>query len=168
MNPRVATAPSLLAPPCPPPDPLMTIAIDIAPPFQSLVSAERLVATAQAALDHLRAQGDLTLVVVEDAEIADLNRRFLGGEGPTDVLSFPAQGEDDFVTPPDLAPYLGDIIIAYPYAARQAAAQGHAVAAELDLLVVHGVLHLLGFDHADEAEKKHMWAQQDAILMRKT
>lgn len=142
----------------------MTIEIDIAAPYQALVSPARLTAALQAALAHTGAAGDITLVVTGDAEIADLNRRFLGGDGPTDVLSFPAQGEDDFVTPPGQPPYLGDIVIAYPYAAHQAAAQGQALAAELDLLAVHGALHLLGFDHAEAAEKALMWAHQDAIL----
>ena len=60
--------------------------------------------------------------------------------------------------------YLGDIIIALPYAARQAAAAGHAAEAELQLLAVHGTLHLLGYDHASPEEKAAMWSAQTAVL----
>ena len=144
----------------------MTIDIDIAEDYLALVSAERLEAAALATLAYEAAVGDITLVITNDDEIADLNQRFLGHEGPTDVLSFPAgAAEDDgFALPPGFAPYLGDIVIAYPYAARQAQERGMAIADDLNLLVVHGVLHLLGYDHAEAADEAAMWAQQDAIL----
>jgi probable rRNA maturation factor len=128
---------------------------------------------------------EVTLVITDDAHIRELNRTFRDIDSPTDVLSFPArenaasceapQGtgmeqvendevELDFVTPADLPPYLGDIIISYPTALAQATEQGHPVEDELALLIVHGCLHLLGYDHAGEEERQRMWARQAEIL----
>jgi len=112
-------------------------------------------------------RGQLTLVITGDEEIRSLNRDFLGNDAPTDVLSFPAtEGTaEPFIVPEEeAANYLGDVIISYPTAALQAAEQGHAIEEELALLVVHGCLHLLGYDHADEESEQRMWARQEAIL----
>jgi probable rRNA maturation factor len=117
---------------------------------------------AERTLDQQRRsdQADLTVVLSDDDHLQALNRDYLGFDSPTDVLSFPS-GEID---PDSGHVYLGDVIISYPRAAAQAQAAGHPLEAELRLLVVHGVLHLLGHDHADEAEKTAMWAAQDEIL----
>ncbi len=123
----------------------------------------RVIAAALAAED----QGDaeVTLVITEDDALAALNLEYRNIEGPTDVLSFPArEPTPGFVTAPGADAYLGDIIIAFPYARRQAAELGHPLADELRLLAVHGALHLLGYDHAEPAEEAAMWARQDAIL----
>lgn len=120
-----------------------------------------------------RPEGELTLVITGDTAVADLNRAYLGVDGPTDVLSFPAQEPADglaaspaasFISAPEMANYLGDIIIALPYTRRQAAELGRSLRDELRLLAVHGALHLLGYDHAERAEATEMWARQDAIL----
>ena len=142
----------------------MSITIDVEEPFAKLAAVERLQAALTAALAFEKANGDVTLLVTDDATIADLNRRFLGVEGPTDVLSFPAQDEPDspFTLPPDFEPYLGDIVIAYPYTAHQAEELGRPVDDEMELLTVHGVLHLLGYDHDDSESEAAMWARQDA------
>jgi len=103
---------------------------------------------------------NITIVLTDDAHIHALNKEYLKVDAPTDVLSFPADQTD----PETGRRYLGDIIISIPYAARQAAKAGHALAAEAQLLVVHGVLHLLGHDHADAAEKARMWEAQGAVL----
>jgi len=103
---------------------------------------------------------DLTIVVSDDAQLHALNRQYLGVDAPTDVLSFPA-GETD---PDSGEAYLGDVLISYPRAASQAMAGGHTLRDELQLLVVHGVLHLLGFDHAEPDEKGRMWAIQAQVL----
>lgn len=101
----------------------------------------------------------LTLLLTDNEQIQQLNRDFLEIDRPTDVLSFPnGERRRDGVL------YLGDIAVSVPYAARQAAAGGHSLEAELQLLVVHGVLHLLGHDHAEPAEKMVMWAAQTAVL----
>jgi probable rRNA maturation factor len=117
---------------------------------------------AQATLAYTDAPvgADLSLVLTDDAQLRQLNRQYLGIDSPTDVLSFPA-GETDPET--DLI-YLGDVLISYQRAQAQSAAGGHPVEDELQLLVVHGVLHLLGFDHAEGTEKAKMWAEQSAIL----
>jgi probable rRNA maturation factor len=101
---------------------------------------------------------DLTIVLTNDAQIMQLNRQFLGLDSPTDVLSFPA-GEVD---PDTDRPYLGDVIISVQRAHAQAL--DHSLEDELRLLVVHGVLHLLGHDHAEASEKESMWDAQREVL----
>jgi probable rRNA maturation factor len=104
--------------------------------------------------------GDLTIVLVDDARIQELNRDFLGHDATTDVLSFPADEAD-----PDTGHrYLGDVVISFVRAVEQAIEGGHTVEAEMQLLVVHGVLHLLGHDHASKGEKERMWAAQAKVL----
>ena len=118
--------------------------------------------SASAALSHQKtsAESDLSIVFTSDAEIQELNKSYLGSDHPTDVLSFPA-GEID----PDTGHlYMGDIIISVPQAKSQAAAGGHTLQQEVEVLVVHGVLHLLGHDHAEEDEKAKMWQAQKEIL----
>jgi probable rRNA maturation factor len=106
----------------------------------------------------------LTLLVTSDEDIHKLNKRFRGVDAPTDVLSFPAAGEGDDLPGFDEGPYLGDIIIAYPYMAIHAEEDGHAIAHVLVLLAVHGTLHLLGYDHDSTESQAEMWAAQEAIL----
>lgn len=117
---------------------------------------------ANAALAHQSAPPmcDLTIVLTDDARIQELNRDYLGIDAPTDVLSFPASETD----PETGSPYLGDILISLPYAAKSAQKAGHPLEAEVQLLVVHGVLHLLGHDHAKVREKARMWKAQAEIL----
>ncbi len=105
---------------------------------------------------------ELTIVISDDEQLQALNAQYLGIEAPTDVLSFPANETD----PESGGIYLGDIIISYPRAQAQAQAGGHSLADELQLLVVHGVLHLLGYDHSDETEQARMWSIQSEILRR--
>jgi probable rRNA maturation factor len=103
---------------------------------------------------------DLSIVISDDAELQRLNREFLDIDAPTDVLSFPA----DEIDPESGDRYLGDIIISYARVLDQAAANSYQQEDELRLLIVHGVLHLLGYDHADPDQKKLMWAAQCEIL----
>ena len=103
---------------------------------------------------------ELTIVLTDDSKVQELNRDYLGIDAPTDVLSFPASETD----PETGARYIGDIIISLPYAARSAEKAGHPVEAEVQLLVVHGVLHLLGYDHAKVRAKVKMWKAQAEIL----
>jgi probable rRNA maturation factor len=130
--------------------------------YQKLVSETLFVRVAQAALDHQAApaRSEMTVVLTGDETLHDLNRRFMGIDAPTDVLSFPS-GEPD---PETSDVYLGDILISYPRAESQAQLGGHSVDAELQLLTVHGALHLLGHDHAASDEKSRMWAAQAEIL----
>ncbi|MBI4760252.1 MAG: rRNA maturation RNase YbeY [Chloroflexota bacterium] len=124
--------------------------------------AKLLERAAKAALEHQSApaESNLTIVLTDDKRIQELNRDYLGNDAPTDVLSFPASETD----PETGAPYLGDILISLPYAAKSAALAGHPLEAEVQLLVVHGVLHLLGHDHAKAREKARMWKAQAEIL----
>lgn len=103
---------------------------------------------------------NLTIVLTDDTQLQKLNFEFLQINAPTDVLSFPADERD----PETNERYLGDIIVSYPRALLQAATGGHSVRDELFLLVVHGVLHLLGYDHSQEREKRVMWEHQSEIL----
>jgi probable rRNA maturation factor len=105
---------------------------------------------------------DLTIVLVDDTRIQALNHDYLAHDAPTDVLSFPADEPD----PETGRRYLGDVVISLPRAAEQARERGHDVESEMQLLVVHGVLHLLGHDHAEVGEKERMWAAQAGALER--
>lgn len=111
------------------------------------------------------AQVELGLVIGGDVQIQELNRQFRGVDAPTDVLAFAMWEADDEVKPdPEMPFYLGDVIVSYPRALAQATEAGHPVDEELSLLVVHGVLHLVGYDHDAEEGKARMWARQDALL----
>jgi probable rRNA maturation factor len=116
--------------------------------------------TARAALHHQNASvsGALTIRITGDALLRKLNREFMGKDYATDVLSFPA-GETEAARP-----YFGDVVISIPRARAQAQAGGHPLTAELQLLIVHGVLHLLGHDHATRTEKARMWKAQAEVL----
>jgi probable rRNA maturation factor len=147
----------------------MQLDVQVEEPFVSAVSPDWLRAAARATLDRPGAHAQpsqgaaLALVITDDEALRVLNRSYLGIDAPTDVLSFGGESPD-FVSAPDAEPYLGDVVISYPRAQAQAAAAGHPVDAELALLVVHGVLHLLGYDHIRSDDKAAMWEQQARIL----
>lgn len=124
--------------------------------------SQRIEAAALATLAHqgISTTSELSIIVTDDAQLHELNQQFRDVDAPTDVLSFPA----DFSDPESGAVYLGDVLISYPRVVAQAQSGGHSPEAELRLLIVHGILHLLGHDHADEAEKALMWAAQSEIL----
>jgi probable rRNA maturation factor len=139
------------------------INIDIIPEFRRVFMPGILERAAKAALLQQSApDADLTLVLTGDAQIQALDRDFLDKDVPTDVLSFPTSETD----PETGRRYLGDIIISVPRAEAQSISAGHSLEAELSLLVVHGVLHLLGHDHAEQEEKTRMWAAQAETLTR--
>jgi probable rRNA maturation factor len=130
--------------------------------YLNSIHESTLTGAAQAALANQSApqDADLTIVITGDEEIRELNQQFLDTDTPTDVLSFPATEVD----PETGHIYLGDIMISYPRAVAQANQGLHSVEQEVQLLVVHGVLHLMGHDHADGDEKEKMWAAQAIIL----
>jgi len=119
---------------------------------------------ANAALEHETESLDseLSIILTDDARLRELNLNYLGIDAPTDVLSFPASETD----PETGARYIGDILISTPRAQAQADAAGHPFESEMQLLVVHGVLHLIGHDHAESKEKARMWKAQAEILER--
>jgi probable rRNA maturation factor len=144
-----------------------TISVQVDDPYAAEVDAADLARVVAATLQaEGRPAAEVTVVVTDDETVRALNRQFLGEDSPTDVLSFPTAGETapGFVTAPEAATYLGDIVIAFPFARQQAAGLGRTLAEELRLLTVHGTLHLLGYDHAEPEEEAVMWARQDAIL----
>lgn len=108
---------------------------------------------------------EMCLRLVDEATIATLNEQWMGHEGPTDVLSFPLDeltpGGDDEESDPG---YLGDIALCVEYAARQAPDNGNSTLGEVELLTVHGILHLLGYDHAEPDEHKEMFGLQAQLL----
>jgi probable rRNA maturation factor len=143
----------------------VSVEIQVAPAFTEVVLEDRLRRVVETVLQFEEEPGEVTVVVTDDEGIQELNRDFLGIDEPTDVLSFGTEKQSGpFVASPEAGRYLGDIIVSYPRAEEQAAEQDYPVQRELDLLVVHGVLHLLGYDHAEEEEKVHMWTRQDDIL----
>jgi probable rRNA maturation factor len=126
------------------------------------LDSDALIRAARQALDHEQAgeELDLTLVLTDDSHMQTLNCQFRQVDAPTDVLAFLAGDAD----PDTQTVYLGDVMISLPRARLQAETGGHSLLAELQLLAVHGLLHLLGHDHASEAEKTAMWAAQAQIL----
>ncbi len=116
---------------------------------------------ALAALEREGRDGDLTILVDTPDRIQTLNREFRNVDSVTDVLTFPAwEGEISL----SADGYLGDIMICYERAKEQAASYGHSLKRELSFLAVHGVLHLLGYDHMTEADERVMREKQTAIL----
>jgi probable rRNA maturation factor len=126
------------------------------------VDVERWSALARDVLVTEGRRGELTLTFVDAAEIASLNAEHLGKEGPTDVLSFPL--DEDTPAQPGVPVLLGDVVICPAVAAEQAPAHAGTLDDELALLVVHGVLHVLGHDHAEDAETTVMRARELALL----
>jgi probable rRNA maturation factor len=138
------------------------IHLEIDEEFRGRVKTRLLERAARESLKHEgQAPGtNLTIVITNDANLRRLNEQFLRMDAPTDVLSFPA-GDID----PDTGePYLGDVLISFPRAEAQAESAGHQVEEEVQLLVTHGILHLLGYDHAEPEGEKRMWRVQEEIL----
>jgi probable rRNA maturation factor len=116
---------------------------------------------ALAALESEGRDGDLTILIDTPERIQTLNREFRNVDTVTDVLTFPAwEGEISL----SADGYLGDIMICYERAKEQAVTYGHSLMRELSFLAVHGVLHLLGYDHMTEADERVMREKQTAIL----
>jgi probable rRNA maturation factor len=104
--------------------------------------------------------GEVSIALVDEQHIHDLNREFRHRDVPTDVLAFQGEVQD----PETGLTYLGDVIIAVPIAETQAASAGHSLEAELSILTIHGLLHLLGFNHSNDDEKTKMWEMQAKII----
>ena len=120
-----------------------------------------LAAAASAALTYGQAApGEVTIVLTDNRRIREFNRRFAGRDTLTDVLSF-ADGSQDTSTGNT---YFGDVVICVPVAKAQAEKAGHSLKDELTLLTIHGVLHLLGYDHARPEDLEQMWNAQSSIL----
>ncbi|MER7367730.1 rRNA maturation RNase YbeY [Nonomuraea wenchangensis] len=136
------------------------------------VDEESLVALATHVLGEMGINplAELSIVVIDEDAMAELHEKWMGEPGPTDVLAFPmdelrpgggARGDSDSPADPAL---LGDVVLCPQVAARQAEEAGHATADELELLCTHGILHLLGYDHAEPEEHKEMFGLQAQLL----
>ncbi len=125
----------------------------------------------------LKAQGvspnaEMGLVITDQARVQELNKTYRDEDRPTDVLAFymttggeePGSTPERFVVAPDGKRHLGEVIISYPQAVIQAQEQGHSVEKELAILIIHGVLHLLDYDHERPEQKREMAAREQAIL----
>ncbi len=115
---------------------------------------------------HVHPQAELFVRLVDIAAMTDLHVRWMDEQGPTDVLSFPMDelrpGREGAPSDPGL---LGDVVVCPQVAATQAKAAGHATEEEVLLLTTHGILHLLGYDHAEPEEEKEMFALQRRLLL---
>lgn len=113
---------------------------------------------------------EMGLVIAADERVRELNKTYRGKDSTTDVLSFPLRAAPSeagcpvFPPAPDGTEHLGEVIISYPQAQRQAAEHGHSIKREAAILIIHGVLHLLGYDHIEDAGAVKMEAREAAIL----
>ncbi|GAA1757772.1 rRNA maturation RNase YbeY [Luedemannella helvata] len=145
------------------------MSIEIANESGAAVETDAILAVARYALDEMGVNplAELSILLVDIGYMAELNHRWMGGDGPTDVLAFPMDegtidhGPAETGAEPAL---LGDIVLCPEVAAKQAAAAGHTAADEMHLLTVHGVLHLLGYDHAEPDEEREMFGLQAKLL----
>ena len=144
----------------------MTFTIEVQNDDNFAVDMSRLQQAAQTVLARhdVAADSAITVVISTDEAVQALNKQHRNIDAATDVLSFPADP-----LPPELAEeedesYLGDVIIAFPYTKAQAEREGHDVGDSVALMVVHGTLHLLGYDHDTPENRAEMWAEQVAAL----
>ncbi|MEJ5945717.1 rRNA maturation RNase YbeY [Pseudokineococcus basanitobsidens] len=144
------------------------MSVEVANETTHAVDERELSGLARHVLDalHVHPQAELSVLLVDEAAMSALHEQHMGEEGPTDVLSFPMDelrpGSEDAPSPPGL---LGDVVLCPEVAARQARAAGHSTADELLLLTTHGVLHLLGYDHAEPEEERRMFSLQRQLLL---
>lgn len=143
-----------------------TVDVQIDDRYKAVVEPSSLRRAAEMTLEQhpLEDANSLTVVVTGDQALRELNRRHRGLDRTTDVLAFANETRGPFVDAPGIPRYLGDVIISFPTAKRQAIEAENDVSAELQLLVVHGVLHLLGYDDQAEPERARMWQAQRAVL----
>lgn len=148
------------------------IGIHIEEKFQSHIDEEWARNRAQEVLkaESIIPPYEMSLVFTDSETVQRLNRDYRDVDEPTDVLAFymlPQHGADaDFVSPPDDITHLGEVIISYPKAEEQAKEQGHSTEQELTLLIIHGILHLLGYDHEKPEEEAKMKAREKELLER--
>jgi probable rRNA maturation factor len=146
------------------------VSIEIANESGVDVDSDAIQSVARHALDEMGVNplAELSILLVDIEYMGELNHRWMDGDGPTDVLAFPMDessvdhgpGESGGGEPA----LLGDIVLCPEVAAKQAAAAGHAAVDELAMLTVHGVLHLLGYDHAEPEEEQEMFGLQGRLL----
>lgn len=143
------------------------MSIEISNESELEIDSYRVQNLAMHARDQLRLHPmvDIGIIFVDEAPMTDLHIKWMDEPGPTDVLSFPMDelrpGSEEQFSPEGV---LGDIVVCPQVAARQAVVAGHPAICEILMLVTHGMLHLVGFDHAEPAEEKEMFALQAELL----
>jgi len=146
------------------------IQITVEEEFHGLVDEDWVGRIAQQAL---RAEGvaspyEVSLVFADAETVQRLNRDYRGVDEATDVLAFSMlpqkEGDSSFVLPPDGITHVGEVIVCYPWAVEQAKEEGHSVDKEVALLIIHGILHLLGYDHEKTEEEAKMRAREKELL----
>jgi probable rRNA maturation factor len=148
------------------------IGIHVEGEFRGLVDSRRVKRIAKRVL---KAEGvappyEVSLVFTDSEAVRQLNRDYRGVDKPTDVLAFymlpQKKADSSFALPPDGVTRLGEVIISYPQAAEQAKEQGHSPERELALLIIHGILHLLDYDHEEPEEESEMREKERELLER--
>ena len=158
------------------------VSIQVFDEFEDAVSASWLEGICRAVLEQEGARSDVSLVIADDETVRALNAEYRGQDKTTDVLSFAFdnQGEyygdgdapsewasdEGFVLPPGESAGLGEVIVSYPQAVRQAELAGHTIERELAYLITHGILHLMGHDHMDDDEEREMNARERGVMER--
>ena len=149
---------------------LEEIGISVEEKFRGLVDVEW---ARKIARDALKAEGimppfEVSLVFTDSETVQKLNRDYRGVDEITDVLAFymlpQKEADSSFALPPDGVLRLGEVVISYPQAVEQAKEQGHSTDKELALLIIHGILHLLGYDHEQPEEEAKMRAREGELL----
>jgi probable rRNA maturation factor len=141
------------------------VLVSIDPKFGRQVSADWLVGIARLTLEMERVgQAQLSIVVTDDEQVRALNREYAGDDHATDVLSFSLEEGEAFASPPGNVRRLGEVIISHETAERQAREAGHDVEDETAHLLVHGILHLLGYDHLEAADEQRMRSRERGVL----
>jgi probable rRNA maturation factor len=148
----------------------MKLSIQIEEQFDGYVKRRwlRTIVTKTLATAKVTPKVQLDLLITDDETVHTLNKTYRNVDRPTDVLAFALTEEsserEPFVSPPDEPAHLGEVIVSYPAAVRQADEHGHSVEQELAILVIHGVLHLLGSDHEESADEVKMRALEEKAL----
>jgi probable rRNA maturation factor len=143
------------------------LSVQVDPAFRGKIDQEHL---NKIILQTLRREGmaePLTfgLLITDDEHIKRLNLRYRGQDRETDVLAFDMENSQNrFVSPHSVPVHLGDVVVSYARAVAQAETYGHSIEEELHRLVVHGLLHLLGYDDRSDEERQRMWDRQETIL----
>jgi probable rRNA maturation factor len=149
------------------------VSIEVLNESGAAVDEQAVARLARHVLDGMRVHplAELSILLVDEAAMTELHEKWMDEPGPTDVLSFPMDelrpghmsggADEDGETDPGL---LGDVVLCPPVAERQARTAGHSTADELELLCAHGILHLLGYDHAEPDEHKEMFGLQAELL----
>lgn len=156
------------------------VAIQVFDEFADAVCASWLELVCLTTLEQERVARQVSLVIADDETVRLLNSEYRGIDKTTDVLSFAFDNEgeyfgegaapsgwsadEEFVLPPGESAWLGEVIVSYPQAARQAQEAGHSVERELAQLIMHGILHLLGYDHLDDDEEREMNARERRVM----